>query len=99
MGWGVEEDKVEAFEWYESSAKQGHSGAQNSLGFFFENGMRIKDYDNDDDDDDDMEKDIKKAFYWYQKSATNDNNIAQYNLGRCYRYGLGIEKDKVKAFE
>src|SRR6266511_5403989 len=34
-----------------------------------------------------------------QKAAENGDKFAQYNLGRCYEYGIGIQKDEIKAFE
>ena len=27
------------------------------------------------------------------------DNVAQYNLGYCYEFGIGVEKNEVKAFE
>ncbi len=78
---------VKAFEWYEKSAKQGNSDAQNCLGLFYEyGGIRIK-------------KDLEKAYYLYQKSAENGSKHALFNLGLCYQYGRSVEKDNVKAFE
>ncbi|UZO01949.1 uncharacterized protein OCT59_020455 [Rhizophagus irregularis] len=68
-----------------SVAEKEHSGAQNKLGLFYENGI-------------DIGKDEIKAFYWYQKAAENENKYAQYNLGLCYENGIGIEKDEHKAF-
>jgi TPR repeat protein len=41
---------VKAFEWYKKSAEQGYSNAQNTLRYFYENGIST-------------EKDLEKAFY------------------------------------
>ncbi|CAI2170833.1 15749_t:CDS:2 [Funneliformis geosporum] len=76
----IKKDINKAFEWYNKSAEQEYSNAQNDLGYFYEKGICIQ-------------KNEEKAFYWYQKSANNKNNIAQCNLAICYRYGLGIKKN------
>jgi hypothetical protein len=77
--------EYKAFELIKSLAEQEHINAQNSLGFFYKNGVCI-------------EKDEDKAFYWYQKAAINGNIEAQNKLGSFYEYGICIEKDEINAF-
>ncbi|PKC09447.1 HCP-like protein [Rhizophagus irregularis] len=76
-------NEINAFKYFEKSAKQEHSEAQNYLGYYYENGIGIQ-------------KDLKKAFYWYQKSAENGNKFAQYNLISYYLNGWKIEEKLAK---
>jgi TPR repeat protein len=103
----IEKDEIKAFEWFEKSANQEQSDAQNYLGYFYENGIGVQ-------------KNLEKAYCWYQKSAKNGNKFAQYNLISYYlnrwkiggelaeqendkiQYGLGyfyeLQKDLEKSF-
>ena len=85
-GDGIEEDKKEAFEWFEKAARQGDSDAQFYLAFSYMNGEGI-------------EENKGEAFRWYKKSAERGNISAQNNLACCYDNGDGVEKDKEKAFK
>ncbi len=87
---------------YLKSAEEGNSDAQYQLGYFYQYGVGI-------------DKDEEKAFEWYLKSAKGGNfkaqyklylksaeggnSDAQYQLGYLYQYGIGIDKDEIKAFE
>jgi TPR repeat protein len=42
---------------------------------------------------------FRKAFYWYRKAADLGDADAMWMIGVCYRSGLGVKKDKTKAFE
>jgi TPR repeat protein len=79
----IEKDEIKAFEWFEKSANQEQSDAQNYLGYLYENDIE-------------MQKDLKKAFYWYQKSAENGNKFAQYNLISYYLNGWKIDEELIE---
>ena len=85
-GNGVEEDNVQAFEWYLKSAEQGYAKAQYQVGKSYKNGEGV-------------DKDIDKAFEYFTKAAKQDNGEAQLALGKCYMKGKGVEKDEAKAKE
>jgi hypothetical protein len=57
-GEGVEENKEEAFKWYEKSAKQNYPFAQYSLAICYEKGEGV-------------EENLEKASYWYKKAYDN----------------------------
>ena len=81
-------DTKEAFKWFEKSALQGHSKAQQKIGMFFETGT------------DPCIRNIKKAFEWYLKSANQGNTEAIFSLGRLYANGIDEENpDVVKAYQ
>ena len=46
-----------------------------------------------------VEGNYKSAIEWYNKALKLGNTDASCNLGYCYEHGLGVEKDKYKAFE
>lgn len=81
-----ERTMAESVRWYTVAANQGHSKAQNALGYMYEHGEGV-------------EKDLNKAFYWYQKAAVSGNRNAQHNLAFFYYQGLGTSVDYKKAFE
>lgn len=77
-----------AFTWFEKSAKQGHSRAQQQLGMFYESGT------------DPCIRNIEKALDWYQKSADQGNIEAIFALGRLYTNGIDEKNpDMAKAFQ
>ena len=77
-----------AFTWFEKSAKQGHSRAQQQLGMFYETGT------------DPCIRNIEKALDWYQKSADQGNIEAIFALGRLYTNGIDEKNpDMAKAFQ
>jgi TPR repeat protein len=47
---------------------------------------------------DGIEKDYQQAAFWFGKSAEKGNAMAQERLGYLYMAGLGMDKDKVKAY-
>ncbi len=61
-------------------AKQGHSTAQNNLGFMYHRGWGVPQNDT-------------TAVKWYTLSAEQGNDMAQYNLGFMYHRGWGVRKD------
>lgn len=78
----------EAFKWFEKSAIQGNSSAQQQLGMFYESGT------------DPCIRNIEKAVDWYQKSADQENIEAIFALGRLYTNGIDEKNpDMAKAFQ
>ena len=71
-------DLDKAAYWYQLSATQGHSTAQNNLGICYRNGEGVT-------------KDLRKAAYWFIKSAQNGDEYGQLSLGDCYRDGIRVK--------
>lgn len=92
LGWsydhgdGVEQDYVQAAEWYRKAANAGHPRAQNELGGLYENGHGV-------------EQDYEQAMEWYRKAAAQDHPTSIGNLGRMYLFGFGLEQDYAEASE
>lgn len=85
-GYGVIENKEDAFKYYKLSAKQKNANAQVTIGFCYDYGYGVP-------------QDLKKAFKYYKLSATQGNKHAQYNLAICYKNGTGVTADLVEAFK
>ena len=81
LGQGVDEDMVQAFEWFRKAAEQGHAGAQFSLGTCYYSGLGVA-------------EDIVQGIEWYRKAAEQGNADAQYNLGVFYYTGTDVPKDE-----
>ena len=84
-GRGVEKDYIQALEWYEKAAEQGHKnpksdGADALLWSWFGKGPY-------------------SGAKWFKKSAEQGYVEAQYNMGLMYHYGRGVEKDYIQALE
>lgn len=88
IGWLYEKKKdyKKAAEWYQKSAAQGDSWAQNNLGNLYRNGTGVA-------------QDYKKAMELYQKSAAQGDSYAYRNIGHLYAEGQGVKRDDKKAFE
>ena len=84
IGWGVQEDDVEAVAWYRLAAEQGHAGAQVNLGVMYANGLGVP--------EDDVE-----AVAWYRLAAEQGDTTAQVNLGLVYANGLGVPENDIEA--
>ncbi|PKK69856.1 kinase-like protein [Rhizophagus irregularis] len=78
----------QSFEYYEKAANKDYASGQFKLGWFYDNGISVKN-----------KKDLKMAAYWYEKAANNRHLTAMYNLGHLYKNGDGVDKDHQKAFE
>ena len=65
-------------------AEQGHAGAQNNLGWMYNNGQGVS-------------QDYKLAVQWYRKAAERGHEYAQINLGGMYDRGEGVPQDSVTA--
>lgn len=42
---------------------------------------------------------FETAFEYYKKSKELNSNYEEFTIAKCYYYGIGVEKDKNKAFE
>jgi TPR repeat protein len=51
------------------------------------------------ENDDKIIDDLDKVNYWYRKAAEDDNKVALYKLGELYELGIGVCKNKVRAFD
>lgn len=69
---------------YRRAAQQGHSGAQNWLGFCYQFGFGLT-------------RDYARAVNWYRKAAEQGYPAAQNNLGMLYLSGKGVSRDLLKA--
>lgn len=69
---------------YRRAAQQGHSGAQNWLGFCYQFGFGVT-------------LDYARAVNWYRKSSEQGFPAAQNNLGMLYLSGKGVSQDLLKA--
>jgi uncharacterized protein len=65
-------------------AKQGHSRAQYSLGWMYDQGKGVS-------------QDHKTAVKWYRLAAKQGNGSAQVNLGNMYAKGQGVTQDHKTA--
>lgn len=85
-GFGVEQNKLEAFKNYEKAARAGHPDAQNIVGNYYFNGEDIK-------------QDLNKAFNFYQMSSAQGHMYGMFNLGLCYAKGNGCQLNMDIALE
>jgi TPR repeat protein len=83
-GYGVEQDRAAALEWYYEAANKGDLYAQLSLGHLYERGFGVP-------------KDNGKAAYWFHQAAKQGDAVAQYNMGQFYSGGRGVPKDSSEA--
>ena len=74
-----------ALEFWRPLAEQGHAGAQNNLGFMYDNGRGVP-------------KDYAEAAKWYPKAAEQGHAKAQSGLGILYHFGWGVPNDSVLAY-
>jgi TPR repeat protein len=84
-----QDDKKQAFIWYQKSAEAGHIEAQYHLGCIFcLEESKIEDYFIPPEEDDYLDF-IDNAIFWYEKAALAGHIEAQYQLGNLhceYRY-------------
>ena len=83
-GFCYRQDYFQAIRWYRKAAQQGHSAAQNNLGYMYANGRGVP-------------QSYSDALEWYTKAAEGGFTLAQFNLGRVYAYGRGVKRDYVRA--
>jgi len=80
-GYGVQEDKEKAVEYYRIAAEQGYPRAQVNLGYMYSNAYGV-------------ECDKAQAVKYYQMAADQGYTNAYTNLGYMYSNGYGIPQDK-----
>ena len=80
----IGKDDVQATQWFEKAANQGHLNAQFNLGNAYMNGRGV-------------EQSHERAVYWWRQAADNGSPSAQFNLAIQYYQGHGVEKDWDKA--
>jgi len=85
-GLGVTKDYPKAVAWFQKSANQENTDAQNNLGWMYLNGLGVM-------------QDFSKAKEWFQKAADYPYPPAQFYLGVMYENGYGMSKDYEKAIE
>jgi hypothetical protein len=83
-GAGVPHDLVAAAKWYQRSASQGISAAQNNLGLMYAQGRGVP-------------QDVARAAKFWRDAAAKDHVIAQFNLALAYFRGEGVAEDKAEA--
>ena len=86
QGKEVQQDYVQAANWYGEAAGKGVPWAQFSLGRMYYNG-------------DGITQDCGQSFYWVEKAAAKGLAESQALLGALYGSGDGIEKDEAEAFK
>ena len=83
-GLGIDRDYAQAFTWYERAAKQGHSGAQFSLGLMYGQGQGAA-------------QDYKRAAEWFKRAADQGDADAAYLLGMLHESGRGVPQNLAEA--
>jgi uncharacterized protein len=83
-GEGVPQDFGKAISYLETSANQGSSLGQFSLGQIYYSGQGVP-------------IDYPKSAEWFKKAADQGHDGAQFNLGVMYEEGRGVEKNVVEA--
>ncbi len=83
-GAGVPRDLVAAAKWYQRSASQDISAAQNNLGLMYAQGRGVP-------------QDVARAAKLWHDAAAKDHVIAQFNLGLAYFRGEGVAEDRGEA--
>ena len=85
-GIGVEQDYIQALEWYLRAAKQGHGIAQYNVAYAYANGIGTQ-------------KNTSEAIKWYGKSADQGIALAEYVLAKMLIDGQFIEQDITKGLD
>jgi len=85
-GIGVEQDYIQALEWYLRAAKQGHGIAQYNVAYAYANGIGTQ-------------KNTSEAIKWYGKSADQGIALAEYILAKMLIDGQYIEQDITKGLD
>jgi Ankyrin repeats (3 copies)/Sel1 repeat len=75
---------ADAMFWYLKAADLGDAGAENAIGFMYDNGSGVK-------------QDYSDALTWYRRAADHGFAKAQYNVGLDYDAGLGVQRDVDQA--
>ena len=87
MGYGVEQDYLEAARWYERATRHdNYPFAAYALGCLYFRGQGV-------------ERDEELALELFLTAAEKGNPYAQYLLGKIYYWGNGVEQDREKGLE
>ena len=87
MGYGVEQDYLEAACWYERATRHdNYPFAAYALGCLYFRGQGV-------------ERDEELALELFLTAAEKGNPYAQYLLGKIYYWGNGVEQDREKGLE
>jgi TPR repeat protein len=81
----VQQDDVQARQWYAKAAAQGQAKAQFSLGILYFNGEGVP-------------KDYQQALRWFRLAADQGEALAQTKIAIMYDYGQGVPQDIVQAY-
>ncbi len=87
QGKHIEKDYIQALNWFDTAAKNGHVPAMNALAGMYNAGHGCEN------------PQPEKTFFWYQSAADTGDFEARVNLAVCYLNGIGIEKNEAKGFE
>lgn len=85
-GDGVDQNYVEAANWYKMAAEKGHAPAQHSLALMYENGQGVT-------------RDLAEAAKWYRMAADQGYAGSQNNLATMYESGDGVPQDYTIALD
>ena len=72
QGLGINPDTIQAIHWWQKSAEQGYTDAQNNMGAAYNKGWG------------NLTQNKEMAIYWYKKAAEKDCALPQKNLGSIY---------------
>ena len=75
-----ESNYAEAFNWYKKAAYQGHTNANASLAYCYQNGFGT-------------EENLNKAVEHYTVASKNRHLFSIYSLAKMYIYGSGVSRD------
>lgn len=85
-GDGVEQDYVQAANWYKIAAEQGHARSQHNLALMYETGQGVP-------------RDYAEAARRYRMAADQGHAGSQNNLGTLYESGDGVPQDNMIALD
>ena len=85
-GRGVQQDDVQALQWYEKSAAQGFPAGLYRLAVLLDNGWG-------------QAVDKKRAFKLYKSAAEKGHTLAQHDVAIMYFTGSGVRKNLVQAYK
>ena len=85
-GDGVDQDNVQAANWWKIAAEQNHACSQHNLALMYENGQGVP-------------HDLTEAAKWYRIAAEQGHAGSQNNLGALYEGGDGVPQDNMIALD
>jgi len=86
QGRGVEQDRDEAFRWYQKAAEQGEPRAQTNLASYYDNGFVVA-------------KNYEIAYQWFLKAAAQGSVPAYLALAQMSEHGHGVKANPIAALE